>query len=136
MPHHADIKFPPALKLFGKVCDLDVHLVGYTSGQLNQRGIYVITKGVFERSYVPRKILVHSTFDEGFSGSPGIMIKDQQICVVLMLTGYTLSNKLYQHRSEKYNEKVHYGHFMHDIYAKMCSSKDRNTRILASKIFE
>lgn len=136
MPHLADIKFPPALKLFGKVCDLYVHLVGYTSGRLNQRGINVIPKHVFATSYASRKILVHSTFDEGFSGSPGIMIKDKKICVVLMLTGYTLSNVLCQHSSEKYNEKVHYGHFMHDIYAKMCRSKDGNTRILASKIFE
>lgn len=136
MPHHADIKFPPALKLFGKVCDLFVHLVGYTSGRLNQRGINVIPERVFATSYESRKILVHSTFDEGFSGSPGIMIKDKKACVVLMLTGYTLSNMLCQHSSEKYNEKVHYGHFMHDIYAKMCRSKDGNTRILASKIFE
>lgn len=86
---------------------------------------------------LPRKILFHTTFDEGSSGSPGFIIKNSQAWVILMLSGgapgcFYKENFNQRRWPLKDNQKVEYGYAMEDIYNQMRISKKE----LASDIFK
>lgn len=86
----------------------------------------------------PRKIMFHTSFDEGSSGSPGFMVKDEQPCVVLMMSGGTPScyyKKLFPDYPVGDTEKVEFGFAMSDIYVKMLQSDHQKVRDLAVEIF-
>lgn len=77
---------------------------------------------------LPRKILFHTTFDEGSSGSPGFEIKDNNAWVILMLSGgapgcFYKDNFNRKRWPLEDNQKVEYGYAMVDIYEKMIISK-------------
>lgn len=86
---------------------------------------------------LPRKILFHTTFDEGSSGSPGFIIKNNQAWVILMLSGgapgcFYKENFNQRRWPLEDNQKVEYGYAMEDIYNQMRISKKE----LASDIFK
>lgn len=86
----------------------------------------------------PRKILFHTSFDLGSSGSPGVTIRNGKPCVVLMLVGgapeYSYDNPNLPLQVEDWR-KVEFGFAMSDIVKKMWNSPQQNTKDLASKIF-
>lgn len=87
----------------------------------------------------PRKILFHTSFDLGSSGSPGVMIRNEKPCVVLMVAGGTPS---YSYESSnppllvEDSRKVEFGYAMSDIYWKMLYSTQASVKALASNIFK
>lgn len=83
----------------------------------------------------PRKIIFHTFFNEGSSGSPGVTIRDEKPCVVLMIEGGTPGSLYTNQKSALLVEdwcKVEYGFAMSDIYKKMLNSPQKS---LASNIF-
>lgn len=85
---------------------------------------------------LPRKILFHTTFDEGSSGSPGFIIENNNAWVILMLSGGApgcFYNKSFNRRDwpVEDDQKVEYGYAMVDIYEQMRISEKE----LASDIF-
>lgn len=167
MPHEAGVKFPPALTLFGEVCVSEIHLVGHPGGRQMKEDGDVIPRWLPEHEYelgkyiqnlsqwsvnyfpdgvdyykvlldLPRKILFHTTFDMGSSGSPGFMIVDDKPCVVLMVRGGTpscLYDKSFPSLPVEDIQKVEYGYAFADIYSKMLNSKKQSDKNLSSDIF-
>lgn len=87
----------------------------------------------------PRKILFHTSFDLGSSGSPGVIIRDDMPCVVVMLSGGTPScyyQGLFPDHPVEDCKKVEYGYAMSNIYERMRDSGNRDILNLAEKIFE
>lgn len=167
--HGSGVPFPPALTCFGKVCCSDVHLVGHPNcrqmmedsvipywlpehsdtllPQIKKWGDW--SKGFFpdgkdyykELKDPPRKIIFHTTFNHGSSGSPGVMIRDEKPCVVLMVRGgipACVYDNTFPSRTPlvKDNQKVEFGYALWDIYVKMTNSAQQSVQFLASKIFE
>lgn len=82
----------------------------------------------------PRKILFHTSFDEGSSGSPGVIIRDGMPCVVVMLSGGTPScyyQGLFPDHPVEDRKKVEYGYAISNIYERM-----RDSGNLAEEIFK
>lgn len=167
--HYSGVPFPPALTCFGKVCWPDVHLVGHPNCvQMMEDNVtpfwwpehkdiikpYIDKMGrwskIFfpdvkdyyeELSYLPRKIMFHTTFNQGSSGSPGVMIRDDKPCVVLMVEGgiptCVYDNKFPNHTPLVHdNQKLEYGYGMEDIYTKMRNSPLERVRNLALEVFK
>lgn len=166
-PHVANAPFPKALECFGEVCDGEIHLVGHPGGRqmkedsevepfwlprhaeiINEYigGLRHWSKTTFpnKEDYYkhllekPRKIMFHTTFDNGSSGSPGFMLRNEQPCVVVMVRGGTPScfyDNLFPHIKVEDIQKVEYGFAMSDIYLKMWNSTNSSIRNFASKIF-
>lgn len=169
-PHVTGVPFPPALTCFGKVCWSDVHLVGHPNcmqmmedrvipfwlPEHNERVIpYVDTLSSWSKIFFPgykdryeelrylkpRKIMFHTTFNHGSSGSPGVMISEEKPCVVLMVRG-GVPVCVYENTYPALtpwvlnNQKVEYGYAMEDIYMKMWNSSQEKDRNLASEIFK
>lgn len=167
--HSSGVPFPPALTCFGKVCCSDVHLVGHPNcrqmmedsvipywlpehsdkllPQIEKWGDW--SKGFFpdgkdyykELKDLPRKVMFHTTFNHGSSGSPGFIIRDEKPFVVLMVRGgiptCVYDNTFPSHAPlVKDNQKVEYGYALLDIYVKMANSAPQSVQFLASKIFE
>lgn len=87
----------------------------------------------------PRKILFHTSFDVGSSGSPGMIIWDDMPCVVVMLSGGTPScyyEGLFPDRPVDLHKKVEYGYAMRNILERMESSGNQQALKLAEEIFE
>ncbi|XP_062595426.1 uncharacterized protein LOC134256772 [Saccostrea cucullata] len=82
----------------------------------------------------PRKILFHTTFDMGSSGSPGVVIKNHRHCVVLMVRGGTpacfYENKFPNFTVED-RKRVEYGYAMEDIFKEMIFSSNQRIKDLA-----
>lgn len=164
--HDARVPFPPALNFFADVFDSEIHLVGHPGGrQMKEDSIkprwspnhdekiipYINYLAQWSKSHFPdkrdyysilleppRKIIFHTTFDTGSSGSPGVMFKDKKHCVVLMVRGGTPScfyENLYPHLPVADDHKVEYGYAMFDICHKMLKSTNQNVKDLASEIF-
>lgn len=168
--HDYNVPFPPALTCFGKVCFTEVHLVGHPDNrqmmedtvmpywlpdlsdillpEIKKWGDW--SKATFpdgrdhyeELTYLPRRIMFHTTFNHGASGSPGVVIKDEKPCVVLMLRGGVPGCIYYDGQFPEYAPKVkdemrvEYGYAMQDIYEKMRNSLLEKNRKLASEIFK
>lgn len=167
--HDSGVPFPPALTCFGMFCNIDVHLVGHPyCSQMMVDSVtpfwlpdhseiilpYIKNLGDWskcffpdgrdyyeELSYLPRRIMFHTTFNHGSAGSPGVVIKDEKPCVVLMVRG-GVPACIYDGKFPTYapivedNMKVEYGYAMRDIYEKMMNSELKKDRKLASKIFQ
>lgn len=164
--HDAGVPFPPALNFFADVFDSEIHLVGHPGGrQMKEDSIkprwspdhdeeiipYINYLALWSKSHFPdkrdyysilleppRKIIFHTTFDTGSSGSPGVMIRDNRPCVVVMVRGGTPScfyENRYPHLPVEDDHKVEYGYAMSDIYHKMLKSTNQNVKDLASEIF-
>lgn len=87
----------------------------------------------------PRKILFHTSFDLGSSGSPGVIIRDDMPCVVVMLSGGTPScyyEDLCPDHPVEDHKKIEFGYAMSNIYDRMRDSGNRDILNLAEKIFE
>ncbi|XP_061182384.1 uncharacterized protein LOC133190713 [Saccostrea echinata] len=86
----------------------------------------------------PRKILFHTTFDKGSSGSPGVVIKNHKYCVVLIVRGGTPAC-FYENKFPSLNvedrKRVEYGYAMEDIFKEMFFSSNQRIKDLASDIF-
>lgn len=88
---------------------------------------------------LPRKILFHTSFDLGSSGSPGVIIRDGMPCVVVMMSGGTPSCYylgLFPDHPVEDCKKVEYGYAMSNIYERMRDSGNRDILNLAEKIFK
>lgn len=168
--HDSGVPFPPALTCFGKVDLSDVHLVGHPNcTQMMKDSVkpfwlpdhhdsviqYIDKLSSWSKIYFPgdydhyaelrdlkpRKIMFHTTFNHGSSGSPGVMIRDEKPCVVLMVRGgvpVCVYDNIYPSHTPWVldNQKVEYGYAMEDIYKKMMNSSLEKYRNLASEIFQ
>lgn len=164
--HYAGVPFPPALTCFAKVADSEIHLVGHPGGrQMKEDSIvprwspdhdeeiipYINYLARWSMNYFPdnkdyysilleppRKIMFHTTFDTGSSGSPGVIIRSSRPCVVVIVRGGTPScfyKNVYPYLPVEDSHKVEYGYAMSDIYLKMFNSTQQNIKDLASEIF-
>lgn len=169
--HDFGVSFPPALTCFGKVCGPDVHLVGHPNCvQMMEDNVtpvwlpehkdiiepYINIMGIWSKSFfpdgrdyyeelsykhLPRKIMFHTTFNHGSSGSPGVMIRDDEPCVVLMVRGgipTCVYDNIFSNHTPlvQDNQKLEYGYAMEDIYEKMRNSPLERVRNLASELFK
>lgn len=167
-PHVANAPFPKALEFFGEVCDGEIHLVGHPGGRQMKEDSevkpfwlprhadpideYIGSLSLWSKTTFPnrvdyyedllvekpRKIMFHTTFDKGSSGSPGFMLRNEKPCVVVMVRGGTPScfyDNLFPGIKVEDNQKVEYGFAMSDIFSKMWNSTNSYIRNFASKIF-
>lgn len=148
--HDSDVPFPPALTYFGRVCCTEVYLVGHPNlGQLIMQELipfwlpehkdiikpYIDRIGTWSTSFfpdgrdyyehLPRKIMFYTTFNHGSSGSPGVMIRDDEPCVVLMVRARVVDH-----------QNLVFGYAMEDIDKKMRNSPLDKVRNLASEVFK
>nr|XP_034319333.1 uncharacterized protein LOC117687199 [Crassostrea gigas] len=168
--HDSGVPFPPALTCFGQVCWSDVHLVGHPNcTQMMEDSVIpfwlpehndivmpyidklsswskIFFPGDIDhykelRCLIPRKIMFHTTFNHGSSGSPGVMISEEKPCVVLMVRG-GVPGCVYENTYPDLtpfvldNQKLEYGYAMEDIYKKMMNSSLKKYRNLATEIFK
>ncbi|XP_062611607.1 uncharacterized protein LOC134273332 isoform X2 [Saccostrea cucullata] len=167
--HLSDIGFPPALSSFSTIQQFpsEVHLIGHPGGvqmkedsevypgiikpnndvdkyieYLSQWSVGYFPDGVDyygELRDPPRKILFHTTFDRGSSGSPGVILRQQRPSVVLIVRGGApacfYENKFPDLLIED-KKKVEYGYAMEDIHQDMRNSQKESIRKLASEIFK
>ncbi|XP_062591365.1 serine protease FAM111B-like [Saccostrea cucullata] len=167
--HLSDVGFPPALSSFSTIQQFpsEVHLIGHPGGvqmkedsevypgiiepnndvdkyieDLSQWSVGYFPDGVDyyrELRDPPRKILFHSAFNQGSSGSPGVILRQQRPSVVLIVRGGAPScfyeNK-FSNLSIEDNKKVEYGYAMEDIHQDMRTSQSESIRKLASEIFK
>lgn len=161
--HQAGVEFPPPLTCFGEVSISEIHLVGHPNGrEMKEDDIFpywstehedkIRKLGNWSKDFFPdkkdyysilleppRKILFDTTFDHGSSGSPGVIIRDDKPCVVLMLAGGTpkfIYDNPYSTLKVEDCEKVEYGFPISDIFKKMWNSPKQNDKDLASNIFK
>lgn len=160
--HDSGVSFAPALTCFGQVCWPDVYLVGHSNCKqmmedsvipfwLPEHNDIVIPyidklsswskmffpsdKDHYEelRYLEPRKIMFHTTFSHGSSGSPGVMISEEKPCVVLMVRGgvplCVYKNTYPSHTPWVLDsQKAENGYAMWDIYEKMKNSAQQRVR--------
>ncbi|XP_062572584.1 uncharacterized protein LOC134234520 [Saccostrea cucullata] len=162
-----DVHFPPPLTSFCQMqIPSEVHLIGHPGGvqmmedsevfprvieQNNDVDTYISELSNWSVQYFPdrldhyaelrlppRKILFHTTFDKGSSGSPGVIIKNHKPCVVLMVRGGApgcFYEKKFPGHPVEDRKRVEYGYAMEDIYKEMVCSTNQNIRQLSSEIF-
>lgn len=160
--HHAGVGFPPPVTCFGKVSISEIHIVGHPDGrEMKEDDIFpywstehknkIKELGNWSKDFFPdkvdyysilleppEKILFDTTFAQGASGSPGVIIRHNKPCLVLILAGGTpkfIYDNPYSMLQVKDDQKVEYGFPICDIFQKMCSSSKQNDRDLASNIF-
>lgn len=162
--HHAGVGFPPPLTCFGEVSISEIHLVGHPEGREMKEDSDVFPYwstehekkikelGKWSMKYFPDKedyysilleppvkILFDTTFNQGASGSPGVMIKDDKPCVVLMLAGGTpkyIYDNPYSTLQVEDHRKVEFGFPISDIIRKMWNSPKQKDKDLASNTFK
>lgn len=157
--------FPQPLTRFREFCPTyPIHFVGHPGGRQMKEDSYVLPKWSYEvKEFIenlgnwsllesptkedyyrillkdPRKLLFHTSFNPGSSGSPGVMIQDDTPCVVLMLSGGTPSF-VYESLSQIWqvpdDHRVEFGYTMTDINYKMLNSAQESVRMLAKDIFK
>lgn len=167
-PHVANVPFPQALEFFGEVFDGEIHLVGHPGGRQMKEDSDVTPfwlprhKNIIEKYITslrqwsittfpngedyyedllkpPRKIMFHTTFDKGSSGSPGFMLRNEKPCVVVMVRAGTpgcFYDNLFPSIVVNDNQKVEYGYAISDIYLKMLNSTNSSIHNFASNIFQ
>nr|XP_022315196.1 uncharacterized protein LOC111119378 isoform X3 [Crassostrea virginica] len=153
-----DVNFPPAIQCFGEIdFEKEIHLIGHSGGnQMKEDSCvqpmirnkdthdYILSLEQWSIRHLPNgenfysalhdkhKVLLHTTFDRGSSGSPGININGREAIVVLMLSG-GVPTCFYDGLYTKvpHNKLVEYGVSMTDIYEKL---RDMN-ETLCMKVF-
>lgn len=160
--HHAGVGFPPPLTCFGEVSISEIHIVGHPEGrEMKEDDIFpywstdhenkIRELGNWSKNFfpdkedyysilleLPVKILFDTTFSPGASGSPGVIIRHNKPCVVLILAGGTpkyIYDNPYSTLPVKDDQKVEYGFRISDIIRKMWNSSKQNDKDLASNIF-
>lgn len=159
-----NVSFPPPLTHFCEISESEIHLIGHPGGKQmkedsdvtpkwlpdhSEIGEYIAELSRWSVNYLPggvdyysvlkelpRKIMFHTTFDKGSSGSPGFMIKNEQLYVVLMMCAGT--PKCFYEGSlvrVENDQKIEFGYAICDIYKKMQISTNDSERKLASDIF-
>ena len=152
-PHKfAKVDFPPSIKHFGAIdFSREIHLIGHPGGIHMKEDSHVFpmprnmeTKNFIlgleawsrifspnhENYYSPlhdeQKILLHTTFDRGSSGSPGIHVKNSVAMVVLMLSG-GVPSCFYDgtFTNIPHDKLVEYGVSMTDIRKKLLSENQK-----------
>nr|XP_034314127.1 uncharacterized protein LOC105342660 isoform X4 [Crassostrea gigas] len=141
-----EVEFPPPVRFFGKIdFDRELHLIGHPGGvQMKEDSqVYPMPRNEqtlqfilelekwsvmhfpnHENFYSPLhdacKVLLHTTFDRGSSGSPGINIDHEKAIVVLMLSG-GVPTCFYdgKYTNIPHDKLVEYGVSISDIYKKM-----------------
>ncbi|XP_062568552.1 uncharacterized protein LOC134230732 [Saccostrea cucullata] len=159
-----EIDFPPPLTLFSADClpSEEVHLIGHPGGvQMKEDSdVYLnviepnndVDKYIKELSEwsidyfmnnedyysglreLPRKILFHTTFDKGSSGSPGILIRNHKPCVVLIVAGGVPSVYYEDGIYVEPEKRVEFGYALRDVYDEM-QTNEINKKI-SSEIFK
>ena len=150
------INFPPAMQCFGLInFDEEIHLIGHPGGNqmkedsdvhpmkrnnetheyiinLEQWSMALIGQNFYSGLHDKHKVLLHTTFDRGSSGSPGFHIIEREAIVVLMLSG-GFPTCFYDGSWTKmpYDNVVEYGVSMADIYDKLKKSNE----ILCMEVF-
>lgn len=164
--YDAGVPYPPALTCFADVSVSEIHLVGHPGGRqmkedivdpkwspVHDKEIIPYIEGLAgwsidyfpdKKDYYsillepPRKIMFDTTFDTGSSGSPGVIIRNNKPCVVLMVRGGTPScfyENYFPDKKVEDHQKIEYGYAMADIFRKMWESSQQNIKDLASEIF-
>lgn len=160
--HQDRVEFPPPLTCFGEVALSEIHLVGHPEGrEMKEDDIFpywstehlnkIKELGNWSKDYFqdqtdyysillkpPRKILFDTTFNHGASGSPGVTIRDDKPCVVLIFAGGTpkfIFDNPNSTLQVEDHQKVEYGFPISDIFTKMRNSPQQNVKDLASNIF-
>lgn len=159
--HDAGKCFPQPLTRFREFCPTyPIHFVGHPGGRQMKEDSYVLPKWSYEVKefieclgewslkesptgvdhYKPllensRKLLFHTSFDPGSSGSPGVIIKDDTPCVVLMLSGGAPKCFYEGLWLVPDDHRVEFGYTMTDINCKMLNSAHESVRKLATDIF-
>ncbi|XP_052689084.1 uncharacterized protein LOC128167412 isoform X5 [Crassostrea angulata] len=141
-----EVEFPPPIRFFGEIdFNRELHLIGHPGGvqmkedsqvspmprneQTHQFILELEKWSVMhfpnnENFYSPLhdacKVLLHTTFDRGSSGSPGINIDHEKAIVVLMLSG-GVPTCFYDgiYTNIPHDKLVEYGVSISDIYNKM-----------------
>lgn len=165
--YDAGVPYPPALTCFADVSVSEIHLVGHPGGRQMKEDIvdpkwspvhdkeiipYIEDLARWSMEYFPdkrdyysilleppRKIMFHTTFDTGSSGSPGVIIRNKKPCVAVMVRGGTpgcFYENTYPDLKVEDRQKVEYGYAMVDIFLKMLESSQQNIKDLASEIFK
>lgn len=83
----------------------------------------------------PRKILFHTTFCQGSSGSPGVMIKNGKSFAVLIVVGGVPKCHYDGIAKVEPKNRVEYGYAVEDICGEMKRSAHGNIKVLAKQIF-
>lgn len=165
--YDAGVPYPPALTCFADVSVSEIHLVGHPGGrQMKEVSVDPKWSPVHDKEIIPyiedlarwsmeyfpdkrdyysilleppRKIMFHTTFDTGSSGSPGVIIRNKKPCVAVMVRGGTpgcFYENTYPDLKVEDRQKVEYGYAMADIFLKMLESSQQNIKDLASEIFK
>lgn len=160
--HNTGVGFPPPLTCFGYVSISEIHIVGHPEGrEMKEDDIFpywstehknkIKDLGNWSKDFFPDKvdyysilleppvkILFDTTFSQGASGSPGVIISHNKPCLVLILAGGT-PKYIYDHPYSTFqvkdDQKVEYGFPICDIINKMRNSSKQNDKDLASNIF-
>ncbi|XP_062569486.1 uncharacterized protein LOC134231541 [Saccostrea cucullata] len=158
------IQFPQPLTLFSANClpSEEVHLIGHPGGvQMKEDSeVYLsviepnndVDKYIKELSEwsmekfmnnvdyysrlreLPRKILFHTTFDQGSSGSPGILIRNHKPCVALIVAGGVPSFYYEDGVYVEPEKRVEFGYALRDVFDEM-QTNEINKK-LSSEIFK
>lgn len=166
LSNDAGVPLPPALTCFADISVSEIHLVGHPGGrQMKEDSViprwspdhdkeiipYIKDLASWGMDYFPdkkdhysvlleppRKIMFHTTFDKGSSGSPGVIIRKNKPCVVVMVRGGTpgcFYENIFPNKEVEDHKKVEYGYAITDIFRKMWESSQQNIKDLASEIF-
>lgn len=142
----SEVEFPPPIRFFGEIdFDRELHLIGHPGGvqmkedsqvypmpRNEQTYQFILELEEWSIMYCPNKenfysplhdackVLLHTTFDRGSSGSPGINIDHEKAIVVLMLSG-GVPTCFYDgtYTNIPHDKLVEYGVSISDIYNKM-----------------
>lgn len=154
----SEVNFPPPVRNFCEIdFEIELHLIGHPGGvqmkedsqvcpmprnletcqfilKLEEWSIlhFPNKENFYSPLHDPCKVLLHTTFDRGSSGSPGINIHNGKAWVVLMLSG-GVPTCFYDgiYTNIPHDKLVEYGVSISDIYNKM---KPENPK-LCNEIF-
>lgn len=164
--HCHNVSFPPPLTHFCEINESDIHLIGHPGGRQMKEDSDVTPKWLPDHSEIgeyidelsrwsvnyfpggvdyyrilkelPRKIMFHTTFDRGASGSPGFVMKNGKPYVVLMLSAGTpkcfYENPFLPVPLEN-DKRIEFGYAICDIFKKMLYSTNTNDKELAYELF-
>lgn len=164
LKHEVGKSFPRQLTLSGSLnLPLPVHLIGHPGGvemkedsgvnlydiqpnndvdkYINELSQWSMISLPGNKDYYsvlrdhPRKILFSTTFDEGSSGAPGIMIQHYKPYVVVMVSGAVPDCHYKNVCLVPHEKRIEFGYAMKDIGEEMDQSSDENIRKIAAEIF-
>lgn len=116
--------------------------IGEYIDELSRWSVYYFPGGVdYYRilKELPRKIMFHTTFDRGASGSPGFVMKSGKPYVVLMLSAGTpkcFYEDPFLPVPLENDKRIEFGYAICDIFKKMWHSTNANDKNLACELFK